>query len=204
MVTFMGIIYCAENQINGKCYIGMTTQGLKVRKIEHKSNAKNKKWSMYFHKALRKHGFNNFNWEIIDEHDDIEVLKQLERLHIARYESMNPQLGYNLTPGGDFLSGEEHLMYGKKLAPEAREKISKNNKKRKISLKTRRKHQKNNKSWHDFPGAHYYNRKAKPWLRVWNAKITYKGKQKYLGCYNDPLSASMVYEFVLNEIYGEE
>ena len=61
-----GIIYKAENKIDGKVYIGKTTQEFKTRQISHKNDALTNRYKMYFHNAIREHGFNNFEWSVID------------------------------------------------------------------------------------------------------------------------------------------
>ena len=62
------IIYKATNKINGKVYIGQTINSLEHRKSGHERDAHCKKKStVYFHNALLKYGFENFNWEVIKE-----------------------------------------------------------------------------------------------------------------------------------------
>lgn len=61
----MRIIYCYTNKINNKKYVGQTNNPER-RQREHKSNAFNEKSVNYgsvFHKALRKYGWENFNYE---------------------------------------------------------------------------------------------------------------------------------------------
>ena len=90
------IIYKATNKIDGKCYIGQTIKGLKRRKQEH-SNAKD---GCYFHNAIHKYGFDNFEWEVIEECDSKEELDEMEFHYIKQYDSFKPN-GYNLTLGGN-------------------------------------------------------------------------------------------------------
>lgn len=126
-----GIIYKAENKINGKIYIGKTVRSLSNRKNEHKCGAKSKNKDYYFYQAINKYGFESFKWEIIDAGEK-SILNQLERLHISRYESNNKKLGYNLTEGG-----EGRLGYSTPI--ETRIKISKANKGNVHSQITRKK-----------------------------------------------------------------
>ena len=103
-----GVIYKVENLINGKCYIGQTTQ-YKRRKINHISDSFNKSRKDYniivFHKAIRKYGTENFKWSIIWK-GNIVKLNEKEKHYIKEYKSYSN--GYNMTEGGDFFSRGEN------------------------------------------------------------------------------------------------
>jgi len=92
------IIYKSINKINGKMYIGQTIASLKERKYKHKSLAKNNS-QLYFHRAIRKYGWKNFKWEIIEEPDK-EIGGQRETYYIKKFGCKSPN-GYNLTDGND-------------------------------------------------------------------------------------------------------
>ena len=65
----MHYIYCYTNLINGKKYIGQTTN-INRRKNEHLSSASNpnhKDYNVLFHIKLRQYGIENFNFEILEE-----------------------------------------------------------------------------------------------------------------------------------------
>jgi len=115
------IVYKATNKINGKSYIGQTTQKLRVRRNCHKTQAfSNKIKDTYFYRAIKKYGFNNFKWEIIEHCDSKEEMDEMEFHYIKQYNSFGDG-GYNLTFGG------EGGMVGIKRAPfskEARKKMS--------------------------------------------------------------------------------
>lgn len=98
----MGIIYCYTNLINGKKYIGQTINPSQ-RYSAHKSSYQNEKDSEYnsiFHQALRKYGWDNFQYEVLAESQDIELLNQLEIFYIDFYEARVPD-GYNVLEGGN-------------------------------------------------------------------------------------------------------
>lgn len=92
-------------------------------------------------RAIRKHGVDKFDLEIIEElPNDRALLMKREEYWVAHYNTYEDDFHYNLTPGGDFapsklpevqakmskaLSGENHPMYGCKHTPEAKAKISK-------------------------------------------------------------------------------
>lgn len=86
-------IYCFENKINGKLYIGQS-QNIKER-IRHHIKSKDQ---LYIHKALRKYGIENFNFYIL-EFCDIDKLSELEMYYIQKYNAF--ENGYNLTKGGE-------------------------------------------------------------------------------------------------------
>ena len=96
-----GIIYCYTNKINGKKYIGQSINP-HGRYYNHKSSAYNENAKDYdypWHRAVRKYGWDNFTYTILDEADSIEELNQLEIDYIAYYNTQLPN-GYNIEPGG--------------------------------------------------------------------------------------------------------
>lgn len=101
------LIYMATNRVNGKEYIGQTVFSLEKRKCKHSWDALNKQNDMYFHKAIRKYGPENFDWEILhDDINDINDLNKLEIYYIGYYGTFNN--GYNLTLGGGGKLGYKH------------------------------------------------------------------------------------------------
>lgn len=92
------LVYRATNKINGKCYIGITTKTLEYRKITHQKAAKyvNRK----FYNVMNKYGFDNFEWDVLEECNSISELLERECYYIDKYNSMS--VGYNLTSGGEF------------------------------------------------------------------------------------------------------
>ena len=124
------IIYKITNTINGKIYVGLTTTSLTKRMYSYKSAAKSKKdISHGIVLALRKYGFEQFVFEIIDHAISKQELKQKEIEHIALLKATDPLIGYNVSPGGYALS-EEALklrsakMTGRKLTEEHKKNIS--------------------------------------------------------------------------------
>lgn len=95
-----GIIYKATNVINGKCYIGQTTNKFYYRIAQHKHAAIKKKNKNYFHNAIRKYGWENFKWEILCE-CDMFILGIRETMKIIVEHAHCTENGYNLTWGGD-------------------------------------------------------------------------------------------------------
>lgn len=91
------IIYKITNKINGKVYIGQTTDSLSRRKSEHiqaaTSGSKSKLYS-----AMRKYGVENFEFEQIDTANTKDELNYKEIKYIVEYDSV--RTGYNMYYGG--------------------------------------------------------------------------------------------------------
>lgn len=104
-------IYRFCNKINNKSYIGQSVD-LDRRRKQHfvdYTNSNSHQFNTKFYRALRKYGWNNFNYEILYCNNEAtkEELNYKERYYINYYDSFNN--GYNLTLGGDLLLiGEKH------------------------------------------------------------------------------------------------
>lgn len=93
------IIYKATNQINNKIYIGQTIKPLEARANEHKYDSKRNNYA--FPNAIKKYGFENFTWEIIETCSSQEELDNSEIKWIKYFDSTNNQIGYNIAQGGN-------------------------------------------------------------------------------------------------------
>ena len=93
------IIYKVINTINRKVYIGATIQPLEQRKKEHLSRAKQGS-KFTFHVAIRKYGFDNFVWEVLEHCNSVVEMNKREIYYISLYGTYNKK-GYNMTKGGD-------------------------------------------------------------------------------------------------------
>lgn len=132
---YKGIIYKATNKVNGKVYIGQTIRTLEKRKQEHFQNSKSNTKRYYFQSAISKYGFENFEWEVIDEADNKKSLNDKEIYWIDFYRSHTMEFGYNLTLGGEFgkITGESEERRIRKSKSTNKEK----NYKKVIDLKTK-------------------------------------------------------------------
>ncbi len=90
-------IYKATNKVNGKIYIGFDSNWPK-RKQDHKREHKNNKF--IFHRAIKKYGWDCFEWEVICQSlDGKYLLNKIEPHFIEYYDSYHN--GYNMTKGGE-------------------------------------------------------------------------------------------------------
>jgi len=119
------IIYKATNKLDGKIYIGKTSQKLTNRIKRHLRS------DYYFSRALRKHGLESFDFTVIEELDCNKTASCREQYWIKFYKSKGEN-GYNLTDGGEGITGWKH-------SKETRRKISQANEGQVFSDETRKK-----------------------------------------------------------------
>ena len=191
-------VYIHTNLINGKKYIGITSQ-----KPEYRwADGKGYKHNDYFTKSIFKYGWNNFSHEIIYSNLSKKEACLKEQELIEKYKSNLHDFGYNMESGGIYCkisketkdkiskSLKGHIVSketknkirntekGKKLSKETKDKISKSNRERfkdpieryKCGNGTRGKHIVHSKE---------HNRKVAEALR--NKKFVHKdNEQKYI------------------------
>lgn len=122
-------IYIIKNKINNKVYIGLTIQGARTRYLHHLYEARSGS-PFPIHRAIRKHGEENFDMEVLISVDAQEELKILEKAYIQEHRANNRQFGYNMTEGGDGTFGRLH-------SEETKELIRQKAKGRKMSEETK-------------------------------------------------------------------
>jgi group I intron endonuclease len=139
-------IYCIENKINNKKYIGQSIH-IHRRWSEHKYELNNNIHDNdYLQKSWNKYGSDNFEFNIV-ELCGIDELDDKECYYISLYNTFDKKYGYNLISGGGAnreiseetreklrqankrrkffpnMSGENNPMFGKHLSEETKEKI---------------------------------------------------------------------------------
>ena len=98
MKQINGIIYVAENTVNGKRYVGQTVQGLEKRQAHHKKDSE--VCDFKFYRAVQKYGWDSFTWAVIVEGiENIDSLNSLEKYWIKELDTF--ENGYNSTTGGE-------------------------------------------------------------------------------------------------------
>ena len=106
----IGIIYKYTSP-SDKCYIDQTIRET-IRKCGHKYAALKENAQTKFARAIRKYGWENFEYEVlftIDNDDKKRVKEKLdfmERYYIKKFDSYNN--GYNMTLGGEGASGNNY------------------------------------------------------------------------------------------------
>lgn len=104
-----GYIYRFMNRINGKVYIGQTTD-LEARYKAHLYYA-NKNPVQQIHLAIKKYGIDNFNFEVLHtvEGDKDFVKHRLDELESHEILAHNSyRCGYNASMGGEGNTGMKH------------------------------------------------------------------------------------------------
>ncbi|MCA9735982.1 GIY-YIG nuclease family protein [candidate division KSB1 bacterium] len=162
-------IYCFENLIDGKKYIGQSIN-IERRYKEHfrnffKSKISDTDENELLWYSVKKYGLDNFYFYIVEECEECQLDKK-EIYYIEKLKSHKTKNGYNICYGGNsprgvkrspetiermrlsrigLLSGENHPMFGRKHSKEAKDKISRANKGRKRSQEEIDKQKKNRK-----------------------------------------------------------
>lgn len=155
-------IYKITNMINGKAYIGQAKnieRRWKTHITKH-NNPKNKEYNKVLYCAMRKYGFENFEFEILIECEE-ELLDLMEIYYIEKYNTYihsENSNGYNMNKGGGgskgakrtrkqkknlsikakerFKNKENCPFYGKKHTEESKNKSSESHKKENLSKET--------------------------------------------------------------------
>jgi group I intron endonuclease len=116
-------IYKSVNKKTGKVYIGFDSNWPN-RMVVHKSSSKN--GVSKFYRAIRKYGWNEFDWSIVYQSlDKNHTLNVMENYFINEHDSYNN--GYNSTLGGDGC-------FGLIISEEHKTKLSSTHKGKKLSL----------------------------------------------------------------------
>jgi group I intron endonuclease len=117
----MFYIYIIQNLINLKVYIGKTNNPSR-RFTNHKKIAEvgmsvGRKTFNLLHKAIVKYGIKNFSSQVWEEFDNEEDCLEAEKFWIEFFRSnvnrFGSECGYNLTAGGDGITGKRHTKISK-------------------------------------------------------------------------------------------
>ncbi len=107
----MWYVYLITNLVNGNLYVGKTNnidkRWLKHKRISAGGKTKYPYNYKYFHSAISKYGVKNFELSVLDNYELETQALVGEIKHIARLKVEGYKL-YNLTDGGDGVSGYKH------------------------------------------------------------------------------------------------
>jgi len=102
-------VYIYRNKINYKIYVGKTGN-LSQRMTDHK---KMRGDCPKFHNAIKKYGIDTFDIFILCKFDKENECLNAEKYYINYFKSNINKFGYNLTNGGDGVSGYKHTKESK-------------------------------------------------------------------------------------------
>lgn len=93
------LIYIAVNRVNHKIYIGYASS-LPRRMSAHRNDAGHGS-RFPFHAAIRKHGWENFEFSVLAWFATEAAAKAADRRAIAERRAQDRRVGYNVADGGD-------------------------------------------------------------------------------------------------------
>lgn len=103
-------VYKAVCRSNNKVYIGLTSQSPRQRWSCHRRDS-SKQSKLKFHRAIRKYGFEDFEFSVVACCKGLESAKLFEKSLIEEFNSFHK--GYNSTLGGEGCKGykmpKEHV-----------------------------------------------------------------------------------------------
>lgn len=103
-------VYMHINKLNNKKYIGITRQNPKTRWANGQGYR-----TQPFYKAIEKYTWNGFEHKILYEGLDYKQACDYEIELIKKYNTTNPQFGYNISDGGeDVIKYYNHLVHTNK------------------------------------------------------------------------------------------
>jgi hypothetical protein len=112
------LIYKITNLVHGRVYIGQTIQSNpKMRWYSHQADARAGKKS-YLYDSMRRHGIENFSWEIIDCAKSVEQLNELEEKWLNHYRSIG-EVYNNREAGGNKTHSAESIQRMKEAQKQA-------------------------------------------------------------------------------------
>lgn len=91
-------IYCYQNKENGRRYIGVTNKTQRSR--AGKNGKEYIRSNGAFGKAIQQFGWDCFEYSVLDTVEDEFDASELEKYYIQKFQSCDPNYGYNGNKGG--------------------------------------------------------------------------------------------------------
>lgn len=103
-------VYLITNVVNGKRYVGVTSKGYLFRFHQHIMESRDTiRHNSLLHQAMVKYGESAFSVQLIETGISDEDIKDKEKYYIRFYDTFYVNHhGYNMTEGGDGMSGYHH------------------------------------------------------------------------------------------------
>ena len=92
------LIYKRTLKTDGRVYIGVTHNSMDKRAG---NNGIKYDGCVHFYNAIKKYGWENFSSEILEEGLSKEKAEEREIYWIEKYQSTNPEFGFNIAKGGN-------------------------------------------------------------------------------------------------------
>lgn len=134
-------IYKITNLVNGKFYIG-STSNFQKRKREHRSGLiTNTHFNNHLQHAFNKYGIESFSFEVVEHVDNIGDLLDVEQKYLDELNPCDMEIGYNLSRCATSyrVCGEDNPHFGVPKSEEQKRKTSESLKGHKHSKETKQK-----------------------------------------------------------------